>query len=48
MLAARLVRRRNSPGGVESFGDSVLYVARFDPEIARALRSGNWAMPGVG
>jgi hypothetical protein len=48
MLASRLVRRRNSPGGVESFGDSVLYVARFDPEISRALRSGNWAMPGVG
>lgn len=48
MLAARLVRRRNSPGGVESFGDSILYVARFDPEIARALRSGNWALPGVG
>lgn len=48
MLAARTVRRRNSPGGVESFGESVLYVARYDPEISRALRSGNWALPGVG
>jgi hypothetical protein len=48
MLAARLVRRRNSPGGVESFGESVLFVSRYDPEIARALRTGLWAMPGVG
>jgi|GEM_PF-2379332 len=48
MLAARLVRRRNSPGGVESFGESVTYVSRYDPEIARALRTGLWAMPGVG
>jgi hypothetical protein len=48
MLAARLVRRRNSPGGVETFGESVTYVSRFDPEIARALRTGLWALPGVG
>ena len=48
MLAARLVRRRNSPGGVESFGESVLFVSRYDPDIARALRTGLWAMPGVG
>jgi hypothetical protein len=48
MLAARLVRRRNSPGGVESFGESVTYVSRYDPDIARALHSGLWALPGVG
>jgi len=48
MLAARLVRRRNSPGGVESFGESVLFVSRYDPDIGRALHSGTWAMPGVG
>lgn len=48
MLAARLVRRRNSPGGVETFGESVTYVSRYDPDIARALRSGLWALPGVG
>jgi hypothetical protein len=48
MLAARLVRRRNSPGGVETFGESVTYVSRYDPEIARALRTGLWALPGVG
>ena len=48
MLAARLVRRRNSPGGIESFGESVQYVSRYDPDIGRALRSGGWALPGVG
>jgi hypothetical protein len=48
MLAARLVRRRNSPGGVESFGESVTYVSRYDPDIGRALHSGTWSMPGVG
>lgn len=48
MLAARLVRRRNSPGGVETFGESITYVSRYDPEIARALRQGIYALPGVG
>jgi hypothetical protein len=48
MLAARLVRRRNSPGGIESFGESVTYVSRYDPEIARALHTGFYALPGVG
>ncbi len=48
MLAARLVRRRNSPGGVETFGESVTYVSRNDPEIARALHTGPYALPGVG
>jgi hypothetical protein len=48
MLAARLVRRRNSPGGIETFGESVTFVSRYDPDIARALHSGAWALPGVG
>jgi hypothetical protein len=48
MLAARLVRRRNSPGGVETFGESVTYVSRYDPEIARALRQGLYAVPQAG
>ena len=48
MLAARLVRRRNSPGGIETFGESVTFVSRYDPDIARALHSGVWALPGVG
>lgn len=47
-LAARLYRRRNSPGGIEMMTDNALYVARFDPDIERALRRGGYAMPGVG
>lgn len=39
MLAARLVRRRNSPAGIEAFtGDAVAYVRRNDPDIATMLR----------
>lgn len=38
MLAARLLRRKNSPGGVESFGSEQLaYVRRTDPDIDRLL-----------
>lgn len=48
MFAARLYRRRNSPGGIESFADSVTYVARWDPEIARFLRTGDYMLPAVG
>jgi hypothetical protein len=48
MLTARTYRRRNSAGGVESFGDSVLFVARFDPDIERLLRLNLQARPGVG
>lgn len=39
MLAARLIRRRNSPAGVEAFtADGAAYVSRHDPDIARFLR----------
>lgn len=48
MLAGRVYRRRNSPGGIELFADSVAYVARYDPDIQRALRQGAWAWPAVG
>jgi len=48
MLAGRVYRRRNSPGGIELFADSVAYVARYDPEIQRGLRSGGYAWPAVG
>jgi hypothetical protein len=48
MLAARLVRRRNSPAGIETFSDSVAYVSRWDPDIQRALRQGAYAYPGTG
>jgi hypothetical protein len=48
-LAGRLYRRRNTPSGVEPFGDvSAVYVARTDPDIARALRIGAHSMPAVG
>jgi hypothetical protein len=43
MLAGRLFRRRNSPGGIEAVADiGGLYVSRYDPEIERALHTGAW------
>ena len=46
MLAARLHRRRNSPGGIESFvADGAVYVSRQDPDVAVLLRMDH---PGVG
>jgi hypothetical protein len=48
MLAGKLVRRRNSPAGIESFGDSVTYVAAYDPELALLLRRGSNRLPAVG
>lgn len=48
MLAARLVRRRNSPAGIESFGESVTYVAAYDPDLDRFLRRNRYRLPGVG
>lgn len=47
MVAARLYRRRNSPNGLESFGQDggVTYVSRFDPDVARLLRL---SAPAVG
>ncbi len=49
MLGARLVRRRNSPGGVEAFlENSAAYVSRYDPDIGRMLRIDAYAPPQVG
>lgn len=49
MLAARVWRRRNTPGGVESAGDfGVAYVRRTDPDIAQMLELGDYSRPGVG
>jgi hypothetical protein len=49
MLAARLYQRRNSPGGIEGFGDmGAVYITRWDNEIDRALRVGNWRRAVVG
>lgn len=45
MYAAREYRRRNSPAGVEAFGDVTSYVARYDTDIERALHTGAWAPP---
>lgn len=49
MLAARLVRRRNSPSGVEAMTDQgAAYVSRNDPDVASLLRIGANAKPMVG
>jgi hypothetical protein len=49
MYAARKVRRRNSPAGVQAFGDSgVSFVSKFDADIDQALHTGSWTPPGVG
>lgn len=48
MLAAKVFRRRNSPGGMETSFDQIAYVARFDPEIERALHQGRSRRPAVG
>ena len=39
MLAARLYKRKDTPNGLESFGEwGSSYVSRYDPDIARLLR----------
>lgn len=50
MLAARLVRRRNSPQGVAAFTTEggAAYVSRIDPDVAQMLRLGRYAAPQVG
>lgn len=48
MLAARMYRRRNTPGGVEAFTDTVVYVPRRDSDVDQMLRVGSYQMPGVG
>lgn len=49
MLGARLVRRRNSPAGVEAFADQgAVYVQRNDPDVAFLLELGSYAPPAVG
>ena len=49
MYAAREVRRRNSPSGMETAIDgNPVFVSRYDSDIERALRTGTWNRPGVG
>ncbi len=47
MYAAREYRRRNSPAGVELFGDQASFVSRYDVDIERALHTGAFAPPIV-
>lgn len=47
MYAAREYRRRNSPAGVETFGEATSFVSRWDPDIDRALQTGSYARPIV-
>lgn len=46
MLAARLVRRRNSPDGVAAFtAAGPVYVSRNDPDVALLLNLGAYKRP---
>lgn len=49
MLSARVYRRRNSPSGVESFGElGGVYIQRNDPDVAQLLELGVFKKPVVG
>lgn len=50
LLASRIWRRRNSPGGVEPMGSdgAAAYVQRNDPDVALFLGLGANAKPSVG
>lgn len=49
MLAARLYRRRNSPAGLETFGDlGASYVQRYDPDVSQLLALGSHSYPAIG
>lgn len=49
MLAARLLRRKDSPDGVAAFGDQgPVYIQRNDPDIALLLKLGDHAKPAIG
>lgn len=49
MLGARLYKRRNSPNGIESFGEiGNTYVSRYDSDIARLLHIEAFRKPQVG
>lgn len=49
MLAARLMKRRNSPNGIEAATDmNVTYTARYDSDISRLLQLDGFQAPAVG
>lgn len=45
MYAAREYRRRNSPAGLEMFGETTSFVSRYDSDIERFLHTGAYAPP---
>lgn len=46
MLAVRFWRRKDTPGGVEVYGDfGIAYVRRLDPDVAQLLELGDWSRP---
>lgn len=48
LLAARLLRRRNSPDGISALGDQgVVYVSRNDPDVAQLLNLGTHRKPAL-
>lgn len=47
MYAAKLYRRRNSPAGIETFGETTSFISRFDVDIDRGLHTGDFAGPIV-
>lgn len=49
LLASRLVKRRNSPAGVEAMtAQGAVFVPRNDPDVALLLGLGSYAKPVVG
>jgi hypothetical protein len=48
MYAARALRRKNTPGGVEFTEAGAVFSPRYDPQIDEALHTGAWTRPGVG
>lgn len=48
MLAARLYRRRNTPGGIDALADQAVYVPRRDADVDSLLHQAAFAPPRVG
>jgi hypothetical protein len=49
MYAARIIRRRNAPSGMEiAIDGNPVFVSRYDADIDRHLRVGTFQTPGVG
>lgn len=49
LYASRQYRRRNSPAGIETWAEGgAVFVAKYDADIERSLRTGQWNVPGFG